>query len=331
MGKPKLHIYHRKHLDQTPLLADSPAVRAAFHVTRGPAIPSSCDLVFAENNLLELAELKKPYAVYYGGHYWYEWRGTPSKIETVERVFVEAKRVICISKFLADMTHDKVPDAKVTYLPGGLWGTDHVRYKVNAARFTPKTTWTIRGRPKIAMCMSLNGEIKWRGLPRFMKAAWEVIKKHDAVVTCCGRIKRQQKLASKWATAWGLKYINWSRDGGAYDFTIGIGDTVWPSVLAQADMFVHPSIWDSWGCAVADAMMTGVPGLVFDVTGQREVGTTFVRCNPASNSDITSKLDRLLADGVHRSVVGKAMLAEAELKMVKHRGDFARILKEVLG
>lgn len=332
MSKPHLHIYHRTQLDGLPLLADSPAMRDLWTVTRGVQIPNSADLVFVSNAPFDMLkkEMTRPFVLWCAGHYWYEWRNTPGRIKNIEAVMRKADTIVCVSKYLRRLTLSKIDHPRVVGLPNGLWGTDHVAYKVNPARFTRKTDYTIKGDPLVVMCISLADEIKWRGVPIFWDAVQRVLKTRKVKLVCAGRMSGRKNIVKRWREQFGIKYQHWARTGAKFDFTKGLGDPHWPALLNKADVFVHPSMWDSWGCAVADAMYSAVPGLVFDVTGQSEIGDSFIKVDPNNSDQIEFEFERLLDDVQYRRDVGQAMYEEAMRKTRAHRHDLAHALLEVL-
>jgi glycosyltransferase involved in cell wall biosynthesis len=71
-----------------------------------------------------------------------------------------------------------------------------------------------------------------------------------------------------------------------------------PDILHQADIFLQTSIWEGFGLAVVEAMASGLPVVVSDVPGVREVVTNesgagfFI--NPLSEDDIANKLSQLI-------------------------------------
>ena len=331
MFKPRLHILCTKRLIGVPLMVEQKATRVIFRVTKGPIIPKPYpDLVYAETGVLNIGDYSGPYVVFYGGNYWDAWKETPSKIVRVEDLMRGAKQVICISKFLAKTTREKVGIDHVVNLPGGLWGTSHVGYKVNPRRFAVKTDWGIVDRPRICMSIGLSGEIKYRGIPMFLNAVRKVTKRYGVEFVCAGRVKGNTALAKSWLKRYGLVFKPWVRQGDVYDFTCGLGDPNWPNILVRSDVFVHPSMWDSWGCTIADSMMSAVPALVFATTGCVEVGKNVKLVDPTDPGGIVRGLERLLTDEKLREKMGRAALSESKVKMEKHKGDFAKVLMDVL-
>ena len=331
MSKPRLHILCNNRLVTVPMMVEQKATKVAFRVSKGPRIPSPYpDLLYAETGLLNMQNYGGPYVVYYGGNYWVEWKTQKERIKKVEGVMRRARRVICISEFLADMTREKVGIDNVVHSPGGLWGTQHVGYKVNPRRFVAKTDWGITGRPKVCMSISMGEEIKYKGVPWFMKVTKKLAKKHNVKFVCVGRLKQKGAIVQRWSRKYGLVFKPWCRYGDSYGHTNGLGDLIWPRILGESDIFVHPSMWDSWGCTIADSMMSAVPALVFDVTGSSEVGQNVMKVDPGDRGAIVGGFERLLTDEVLREKMGVAALMESQKKIAKHKGDFAKLLMAVL-
>ncbi len=331
MFKPRLHILCTKRVTDVPLMVEQRATRIAFRVTKGPIIPRPYpDLLYAEIGVLNINDYSGPFVVFYGGNYWHAWESTPDKIARVEALMRSSKRVICISKFLAGMTRERVGIEHVTHLPGGLWGTSHVGYKVNPQRFAVKKDWGIKDKPRVCMSISLSGEIKYRGVPIFLNAVRKVAKRHGVKFVCAGRVKDNTVLAETWLKKYGLVFKPWIRLGDAYDFTSGLGDLNWPGILSRSDVFVHPSMWDTWGCTIADSMMSALPALVFGTTGCVEVGKNVMLADPTDPGGIAQSFEQLLTDEKLRESMGRAALSESKVKMEKHKGDFAKLLMAVL-
>ncbi len=331
MSKPRLHILCNNRLIGIPARVEQKATKMAFRISKGPNIPNPYpDLLYAESGLLNIRNYSGPYVVFCGGNYWVEWRELKAKIDKIEDVLRRARLVICISKFLANMTRGKVGVDNVTHLPAGLWGTQHVGYKVNPKRFVAKTDWRIKGRPKVCMSISMGEEIKYKGVPWFMKVTKKLAVKHNVKFVCVGRLKQKGAIVQRWGRKYGLVFKAWRRHGDAYAYTDGLGDSEWPKILGGSDIFVHPSMWDGWPCTVADSMMSAVPALVFDVTGSSEVGQNVLKVDPGDRGAIVGGFERLLTDEALREKMGVAALMESQKKIAKHKGDFAKLLMDVL-
>lgn len=331
MAKPRIHIFCRSSVLQVPLFTDGPAVRDRFDVTRGPSIPKPWpDLVVYETDHVMAINISHPYVLVVSG-FWPKESTHRSKRRQITRAMVKARSVICASKFLKRQVQVNFKARRAMALPGGLWGTDHVRFKVNPARFKPKAHYhQHRKGPLVVMSISLAAEIKWRGVELFLGAADEVLRQHNARVVCRAMVRGRGDLVKQWGEQYGLEFSQWKR-GDGFDFTKGLGDTGWPKLLRRADLFVHPSTWDAWGCVVADAMFSAVPSLVFEGTGSAEISDVAVKVPPNNAARITTAVDRLLSSTpAEREEYGNALRVEAMKKNEKHRGDIADALQAAL-
>lgn len=324
---PKLIVLRPGPNFASPSYPESPQCREAFDVRKLRKVPDDADLVYVDSTITSVRACEKPYVVLVGGNWWWELRNRKPKLDRVVETLKGARMVLCLSKFLADFVEHRVKAGNTAYLPGGLWGTDHVQFKVNPKRFRAKKHYRIQGRPLISMGISMVGDIKYRGIGLFLEATREVVRRHNARVVCSGRLVGRTKLVRSWERKYGLEYINWKRDP---DFSTGTGDRAWPRLLHQSDVFVHPSTWDAWGCVVADAMMTGVPSIVFTGHGSEEVGDTPFGVAPDDPQGMATVLDRLLTNESERRQWGQRSLAESKERMRDHRNDFRDRLLEAL-
>jgi len=331
MGKPRIHIFNRDALTNVPLFVDSPIVRDRFLVTRGSSIPTPTpDLVIFETDHVVAAKTMAPYVMMVNG-FWPKEETRPGKLKRIGVAMRNAKAVVCASKFLEKQVVSHFKANKTRVLPGGLWGTDHVKYKVNPERFRPKKHYRQHRRgPLVVMSISLASEIKWRGIDLLMQAAGGVFEKHNANVVCRAMVRGRGDLVKRWAKEYGLTFNSWNR-GDSLGFTKGNGDAVWPRLLRRSDLFIHPSTWDAWGCVVADAMFTAVPSLVFKGTGSAEISDAAYKVRPDNSVEIADAVDRLLSMGPRdREDYGNKLRVEAIRKNEAHRGDIADVLASVL-
>lgn len=204
----------------------------------------------------------------------------------------------------------------VDALPGGLWGTDHTTRGIDPTSFKPKDDWEIGGRPLVVMNINLTVKRKWRGVPIFMKAAHRTLKKHDALVVCVGKVKGQWGLVKEWADRWGLQVVPPSHR--------------WPELLRQADLFVHPSMFDGFPRSVAEVCCVGLPAVLFREGGTPEVCDSARLVNSGESAMIDWHVEAMLNSRSEREKTGRAMRAEALIKTEKHRGDYAKMLLEAL-
>lgn len=83
-----------------------------------------------------------------------------------------------------------------------------------------------------------------------------------------------------------------------------------PEILRQADIFLQTSLWEGFGLAVVEAMATGLPVIVSNVSGLKEVVSnsdfeTGFLIDPLSEDDITNKISKLLNNPSLRIDMGK--------------------------
>ncbi len=82
-----------------------------------------------------------------------------------------------------------------------------------------------------------------------------------------------------------------------------------PDVLAAADLFVHPSLYEGFPGALLEAMALGLPSVASDIPPIREavlVGRTSLLVPPGSPSAIADAMAALLDDPARRAALGSA-------------------------
>ncbi len=100
-------------------------------------------------------------------------------------------------------------------------------------------------------------------------------------------------------------------------FCPNVSDEELPSYLRAADLFVFPSQnrLEGFGLAVAEAMACGLPVIVADMPGVRELITPGVEgllTEPLLSSDLADRVDELLGDPARRLRMGGAGRRRAE-------------------
>jgi glycosyltransferase involved in cell wall biosynthesis len=96
-----------------------------------------------------------------------------------------------------------------------------------------------------------------------------------------------------------------------------VSDDELPRYLALGDVFVFPSQnrLEGFGLAVAEAMATGLPVVIADVPGVREViedGQEGLLAEPLLAGDLAEKVGRILADPALARAMGDAGRRRAE-------------------
>jgi len=92
-----------------------------------------------------------------------------------------------------------------------------------------------------------------------------------------------------------------------------------PQILADSDVFVLPSLWEGLAIALLEAMAAGLPVVVTDVEGVREVvtdGETGLVVPPADAGALSSALGRLLSDPGLRKRLARA----GRERVIRHFG-----------
>jgi len=116
---------------------------------------------------------------------------------------------------------------------------------------------------------------------------------------------------------------------------LGVRDDV-PSLLASADLFVLPSLWEGLSVALLEAMVSGMPIVATDVSGTRQAmvpGETGLVVPPRDAGALAGAIDRLLSDPVQAHAVGRSARDRAA-KSFGARAQAAAYLdlyREVLG
>jgi glycosyltransferase involved in cell wall biosynthesis len=88
---------------------------------------------------------------------------------------------------------------------------------------------------------------------------------------------------------------------------LGYVDNV-SELLAQADIFLIPSLWEGFGLAAVEAMNAGLPIIASDIPGLREVVNSKVPCaeliNPKSKKSVSNGLKKLITSHQLRKKLG---------------------------
>jgi glycosyltransferase involved in cell wall biosynthesis len=106
---------------------------------------------------------------------------------------------------------------------------------------------------------------------------------------------------------------------GRVRFCPSVGDAELPAYFRAADLFVFPSRnrLEGFGLAVAEAMASGLPVVVADMPGVREViepGVEGLLADPLLLSDLAEKVRDLLDDPGRRASMGAAARRRAEAR-----------------
>jgi glycosyltransferase involved in cell wall biosynthesis len=133
-----------------------------------------------------------------------------------------------------------------------------------------------------------------------LKAYETIAKKHQVALVYVGDGELRQSL-EQYARDKGLSQVH---------FAGFQNQTEIPRYFALADIFVLPSIRESWGLVVNEALCFGLPvvisnqvGAADDLVRDNVNGFIFEAANPAA---LAEKLDRILADDALRERMGEA-------------------------
>lgn len=337
MSKPRLLVLQGRRNFRLPTYVESPAVRkyfdvsktTTFKVKKGKVKP---DLIYCQaygpfhEVLARCRNWGIPYIIHVGGSPWFEMAG--EQLRRTEKIMGGAKAVVCNSRYLHGEFITNIPGAEnLQTLPDGLWGLDHTPLGPSPSRFTPKTDYQYGGRPVVVMAMNLRySEIrreKWRGVEILFDAIKDMeTPRGKPTFICAGRNDENFPLLEGWNKKCELHvhsshYLDDNKD-------------VWPDVLRDAVIFVHPSMKDFWPRAIGDAMCAAMPSLVFDVAGCPEVGDNVVLVDPKDPTMIHEAFRRLLMDRQLREETGRQARLEAVRRTEEHRGDYAELLLGML-
>ena len=326
--KPKLLVLQGKNNFHIKTYVESKEVKEHFDVFKAQKIKDNPDLIFCQAYgpfVDDLINTPIPYVIHLGGNPWLEFSG--KRLEKMKRLLLLAAHVACVSDFLAgEVQRGMGGKGSILGLPMGLWGMGHTSLGPQSKRFDKKRDYNLHNPVNILIGIALRDnpvtKTKWSGIEIFLEAAKDLIKKWNIKILCAGKSERGFFKLEEWKEKYNFESISSSHLMDKVDR--------WPEYLEQADLFLHPSTFDCWPRVVAEAMMVGVPTLVFDVTGNGEVGKTTYKVKPENVGQMVEKIDCLLSDERERRLMGIAHRYEAEANNEKHKGDYARLLLNVL-
>jgi glycosyltransferase involved in cell wall biosynthesis len=319
VNKPRLHILNTEKTMNLVTLVESNAVREVFEISKSRTIPRNADIIFTQtygaSDVLHVLQLtKKPYVVHMGGDPWNELQELRNRLLAVDNVLRRATAVVANSSFLYGIVCANGLQNSL-FLPGGLWGFDETSIGVNPNRFKPKESYA-PGRPfTILMAISLTVQRKYRGIYLFMEKIRPFLKGKKIHVLCAGTVK-DTHFAGKMKERYKIRFLGKLEN--------------WAEYLPSADIFVHPSLFDCFPRALAEAKCAGLPSVAFNAAGNSTVGEAPVYCNPTSEEELCSSLEVLFQEEGLREYLGKLGRANSIRKTEAHRKDYAAILKAVL-
>lgn len=322
-------ILHGKKNFRVPTFAESVPVREAFDVAKSRAISGNPDLVYCQSYVQcqrQLAGWDGPCVVPLGGTMDFEG----DRAKQYGKILTQNgnRTLAFMSEWLMGDFERRGLDcgagAHMIWLPGGHWGMDHTTPGVRVDRFHEKDDYSLGDPPTVIMSLTLSKSVvlgrwqKCRGIPVFLDAVGDVARKHGARFVCAGLIEEGFPHLDEWKRKHNFAFVrsHWKVD--AVD--------AWPGMLASADVFAHPSLYDGWARAPAEAMCAAVPAMMFGGPGIPHIGDTLIWCDPERPDDIARELDDLLNSEELRRIVGKRQRAEALELTERHRGDLAEVL-----
>jgi glycosyltransferase involved in cell wall biosynthesis len=316
--KPTIHILHNERLIDTTALIESFVVRDSFKITKSSRLNLDANLIYtqayASSDVIHaLAYNEMPYVVHMGGDIWYELSEDPKRLYFVNRVLHRATLIVANSAFLYRIVRANGFDNAI-FLPGGLWGFDESIHGIVPNRFKPRNVGS-SNHPTLIMSIATKVKKKYVGIEKFMKAAKEYLQTVNARVICAGEVFNQG-YANRMQHEYGVNFIGRRRD--------------WSSYLPAATIFIHPSMFDCFPRALAEAKCAGVPSIAFRVAGNVEVGDSPIYVDPDSEVEIVSALRALVECQDLRAYLGWLGRKNALRKTMQHRGDYPSIFKILL-
>jgi len=330
MNKLRIQILQSKRHFSIPTHIESAPVLRHFKIDRVQLFDSKLkpDLIYVQTfgtYLDFLNKTKIPYVMHMGGNPWLELRG--AKLEKTARALSGAVLVVCVSEFLANQIRKNLPGVKhIVSLPGGMWGMDHSKLGPKVSRFKEKTDYELSNPPTVIMSMGLKDderlENKWRGIPIFLEAVKEVSKEHGVRFVCAGRGSYQFSKLTEWKEKYNFNFVQSHQLDDETD--------LWPDMLHGSDIFIHPGTYDCWPRVIAEAMITGLPCMTFEVTGNAEVGGSVYKFDLDCDL-LASEFKILLMQKGVRECWGRSCRQEALENTEKHRGDYVALLLKLVG
>jgi len=317
--KPTIHILHNERLIGNPTLIESSVVRGSFKLTKSSRLNLDADLIYtqayASSDVIHaLSYNETPYVVHMGGDIWYELAEDLKRLFFVNRLLSKATLIVANSSFLYRIVRANGFENSI-FLPGGLWGLDESIHGIMPSRFRAKKH-AVERHPTLLMNISTKVKKKYVGIEKFMRLAQGYLRSTNAQVICTGEVFNQG-YANQMQHDYGVHFIGRRRD--------------WSSYLPNtATVFVHPSMFDCFPRALAEAKCAGVPSIAFRVAGNVEVGESPIYVDPNSEVEIVSALRSLLECHELRSYLGWLGRRNALRKTEQHRGDYPSIFKILL-
>lgn len=186
---------------------------------------------------------------------------------------------------------------------------------VNAEKFFPKKEKQ-KGPPKVIFVGKL---IPNKGVEYLLRAASIVRKKHPEVkFLVVGPVSFEYDAMNRW-----LDMVN---DLGLQKnvvFAGGLSDESLSSAYASSDIFCFPTLRESFGMVIAEAMSSGLPVITTDMDVLREVvGNSGFLVKPKDVQGISDKITLLIENEILRQKMSKKSLQRSKTFEIK------KIMKE---
>lgn len=166
---------------------------------------------------------------------------------------------------------------------------------INLCEFSP--TCIVKSKPKTSIIASVGRLVEEKNYESAIRALSKIAEQPFEywIVGSGSQELHLRKLAKAFNLESKVKFLGFQKD---------ISD-----ILRQADIFLQTSLWEGFGLAVVEAMAAGLPVVVSNIPGVREVVTDeseagfFV--DPMSENDIADKLSKLIDNQNLRLMMGK--------------------------
>jgi glycosyltransferase involved in cell wall biosynthesis len=324
MKKLKLHVIQSDHQLDIVSFVESPTMRRSFEISKSSELPKNdVDLIYCQTytspyiiSKLETSDV--PLVLHVQGDVWYELSEIHQKydlLNRVNRLCRKAAAVVCISRFLGQQAIQGIPGTEnICYLPGGFWGLDHTKNGIQPQAFCPEKEPRDFEKPlsdvKFLMQMNLTLPRKYSGI----SVMFEALQKHLPLAIACfgsyrpSEIQFKDALVSHYGIAWNKQVDHWH------------------AVLPKYDCYLHPSLYDTFGRSVAEAMSAGLPVLAFNAGGVPEVSDRVLFCDPNDSDEILAKFEQLVSDPKFAYELGQELRSDALRKTEAHRNDYRDLL-----
>jgi glycosyltransferase involved in cell wall biosynthesis len=213
----------------------------------------------------------------------------------VNKIFSQADRIVAVSERVAATTrlHTHVARERIITIPNGIEGD---RFDFQCDKGMQRRKLGLANDRLIAVTVGRLTQQK--GYPYLLSALTSIPPKQRPLTLVVGDGPDRAELESS-AIASGLekdvKFLGLRRDI--------------PELLAAADLFVLPSLWEGLPLVLLEAMAAGLPAVVTAVGGNTEVvedGISGTLIPPGDAQALTTAVCSLLSDSFKRDRLGRA-------------------------